>query len=293
MNGIIIADKPAGWTSHDVVAKLRNVLQIKRVGHGGTLDPIATGVLPIFIGRATRAAEFCVGADKEYVAGLKLGLVTDTQDITGNTISACEVSISAKELTDIIKCFLGNQKQIPPMYSAVKVGGKKLYEIARRGGDIERAPRDVFISDIELIEGDGSDFLLRIVCSKGTYIRTLCNDIGASLGCGGTMSSLRRIRAGSFTEDKAHTLEEMLDAVSAGETEKIIIPVDSVFSEFPAITLNEAEARKCKNGAPSYQTRTDLEGKYRFYGPNGEFLMLGEVKSGIIRTIKNFYEIRK
>ena len=288
-NGIVIADKPAGWTSHDVVAKLRGVFHIKRIGHGGTLDPMATGVLPIFIGRATRAAGFCENAEKEYIAGLRLGIVTDTHDVTGATLSACDALFSAGDVQAVIPRFLGAQKQIPPMYSAVKIGGKKLYESARRGLDVPRPPRDIFISGIDLLDGGGSEFSLRIICSKGTYIRTLCHDIGAALGCGGAMSSLRRTRAGVYTIDMAHTLEELLEAVSTGNAGKIIMPTDTIFSQYPAVELDEAESLKCKNGAPPRAGNLE-DGKYRFYGPGGEFLLLGEAISGKIKTIKSFFE---
>ena len=288
MNGIIIADKPSGWTSHDVVAKLRGALKIKRVGHGGTLDPMATGVLPVLVGCATRAADLITGAEKEYVTGLKLGLVTDTQDITGNVLSNNETSVTAEELAVAYTRFLGAQKQTPPMYSAVRHGGKKLYELARRGIEVPRQQRDVFISDIELLESEGNEFLLRVVCSKGTYIRTLCHDIGASLGCGGTMSSLRRTRAGAFAIDIAHTLDEVLDAISSGDAGKVILPIDSLFSEYPPISLAEKESQRFKNGAACSAGNT-ADGKYRFYSPDGEFLFLGEVKANGIRVIKGFY----
>jgi len=337
MNGIIIADKPAGWTSHDVVAKLRGALKIKRVGHGGTLDPMAIGVLPVFIGRATRAAEFLENAEKEYIAGLKLGIVTDTQDITGNILSENMDSVpldAATALSDVIPRFIGAQKQIPPMHSAIKQGGKKLYELARQGVEVPREPRDITISEIELLDvgspgiglgcrlsggvsggclssggldgrlsgdglggnlssdspgGSGNEFLLRVACSKGTYIRTLCHDIGTVLGCGGTMSSLQRTRAGIFTLGTAHTLDVILSAISSGEIENILMPVDSIFSAYPSATLNEATTRRCKNGV-RFRVEDTADGMYRFYGPDDEFLMLGEVGSGEIKMVKGFYE---
>ena len=288
MNGILIIDKPAGWTSHDVVAKLRGALKVKRVGHGGTLDPMATGVLPVFVGRATRAVEFCENSDKEYIAGLRLGLVTDTQDITGNTLSVCQAHITAKELSDVIPSYLGAQKQIPPMYSAIKIDGKKLYELARRGVEVQRQARDVYIYGIELLEGEVNDFLLKVACSKGTYIRALCHDIGAALGCGGTMSSLRRTKAGMFLIEEAYTLDEVLDAVLSGDLINCILPTDTIFSEYPSITLNEADSRKCINGAPCYLGNSS-EGIYRFYGPADEFLFLGEIKDAKITIIKSFF----
>jgi len=297
MNGIIIVDKPADWTSHDVVAKLRGALKIKRIGHGGTLDPMATGVLPVFVARATRAAEFCENAEKEYIASLRPGLVTDTQDTTGSTLRECEASISAEDISAVLPRFLGAQKQIPPMYSAIKLGGKKLYELARRGVEVPRPERDIFVSEIELLGGNESsnaggnegDYSLRIVCSKGTYIRTLCHDIGAALGCGGAMSSLRRIRAGTFTIDKAHTLDTILAAIADGSIDRHIIPVDSIFSVYPAATLSDAAVYKCKHGAPC-RAKNLADGKYRFYGPDNEFLLFGEMVSGIIKPIKGFFD---
>jgi len=286
MTGIIIVDKPAGWTSHDVVAKLRGALRIKRVGHGGTLDPMATGVLPVFVGRATRAASVCENAEKEYIAGLRLGVVTDTQDITGTVISQRDATVCREDLAAVLPEFLGAQTQTVPMYSAVKIGGKKLYEIARRGETVERPRREIFVPEIELLEGE--DFTLRVVCSKGTYIRTLCHDIGEKLGAGGCMSSLRRTRAGAFTIDMAHTLDEVLAAVSSGELDRVMRPIDTIFADLFAITLDPADTRKLSNGAPCDVTAAD--GKYRVYGPDGAFLALGEVCDGTLRVIKNFSE---
>ena len=318
INGIIIIDKPKGWTSHDVVAKLRGALKIKRVGHGGTLDPMATGVLPIFVGRATRAAEFSESADKEYIAGLMLGIVTDTQDTTGKTLRETDVDTTDAEVEAVLPRFLGASKQTPPMYSAIKQGGKKLYELARKGIEVHRPERDIFIADIEMLESKKSskgtahllevskgtayphpsssrtihllsdEYILRIACSKGTYIRTLCHDIGRALGCGAAMSSLRRTRAGAFTIDMAHTLESALDAVSQGELAKIIKPVDSMFPDYPAITLGEADSRRCKNGLPC-RDGVLADGRYRFYGPDNEFLLLGEVVGREMRIIKSFF----
>jgi len=288
LNGIIVIDKPAGWTSHDVVAKLRGILKEKRIGHGGTLDPIATGVLPVFIGNATRAAEFCENAEKEYIAGLKLGLVTDTQDITGKTIRSCEAHYSTAELSAIITAFIGKQLQIPPMYAAKKKDGKKLYELARRGVETDRPAREIIITELELLEGAGSEFALRVVCSKGTYIRALCHDIGLSLGCGGAMSSLRRIRAGRFNIEMAHTLGAVQDDAAKGSIEKVILQTDTIFSAYPSVELTGIEAEKCRNGAPC-QVAGLQNGTYRFYGPDGRFMLLGEVVGGYVRAIKRFF----
>ena len=261
---------------------------------------MATGVLPIFIGRATRIAEFCENAEKEYIAGIRLGLVTDTQDTTGSVIvinapspipdisGGRHTTVAPEELAAVIPRFLGAQKQLPPMYSAIKIGGKKLYELARRGEDVPREQRDIFISKIEILGGSGRDYTLRVACSKGTYIRTLCHDIGADLGCGGAMSSLRRTRAGTFTLEQARTLDEILDSISNDSIENMLIPVDSVFSEYPAITLNAAQTLKCKNGIPPPAPHLP-DGKYRFYGPDKEFLILGEIISGETKIAKTFF----
>jgi len=219
INGVLIIDKPTDWTSHDVVAKLRGALRIKRIGHGGTLDPMATGVLPIFIGQATQRSSTSTDADKEYIAGIKFGVVTDTQDITGKVLSENDASVTAQELKAIIPRFTGPQKQIPPMYSAKKQGGKKLYELARKNIEVEREPREIEIKEFELL----GDNLFRIKCSKGTYIRTLCHDIGTALGCGAAMSSLRRTMSGIYRIEDAVTLENALDLISKGEIEKCLI----------------------------------------------------------------------
>ena len=249
MDGILNIDKPAGWTSHDVVAKLRGILGVKRVGHGGTLDPMATGVLPVFVGRATRAVGHCENADKEYIATLKLGLVTDTQDTTGTTLSESEATVSAEELSEALNKFKGPQKQVPPMYSAIKIEGRKLYELARKGIEVSRPARDINIHAIELLEGEGADYIIRVACSKGTYIRTLCHDIGAALGCGAAMSALRRTRAGSFTAQTAITLETLIAAAASKlELAALLTPIDVMFAGYPQIKLDEEETRKYRHG---------------------------------------------
>lgn len=303
MNGIIIIDKPAGWTSHDIVAKLRGVLKEKRIGHGGTLDPMATGVLPVFIGRATRAVEFCESFDKEYIAGLRLGVVTDTQDTTGNVLSTSDVRVTKQDVEQAIQTFTGVQEQLPPMYSAVKIGGKKLYELARRGIEAERKPRQIRIDTIEVLgqscidhqaENEfhtETDFLLRVVCTKGTYIRTLCHDIGGFLGCGGTMSYLKRTRAGSFTLNSAVTLAAVEEAASKGKAESLIQPVDSLFSHCPSIQLDDQKKAKCLNGNDFSIDTPD--GLYRVYDINACFLMLGRAESGVMRTVKSFFNVER
>ncbi|MCL2819465.1 MAG: tRNA pseudouridine(55) synthase TruB [Oscillospiraceae bacterium] len=300
MNGIIIVDKPKDWTSHDVIAKLRGVLRQKRIGHGGTLDPMATGVLPVFIGRATRAAEFCENADKEYIAGLTLGIVTDTQDITGNVLDNKNISVTAEDLIAVLPQFTGAIKQIPPMFSAIKKDGKKLYELARKGMEIPRAARDIFISKLECDTGtvllsqcreNRPSVTLRIVCSKGTYIRTLCHDIGAALGCGGTLSSLRRTGAGVYTIETSHTMDDVIAAQLSDSVSEILLPTDSIFSNYPLIKISTEEAKKAKNGALCVTQAPVENGKYRVYAHDGEFLLLGEVTDNKIKTIKSFFEV--
>lgn len=282
-NGIIIIDKPAGWTSQDVAAKLRGVLHEKRIGHGGTLDPMATGVLPIFVGRATRAVEFFEHAEKEYVAGLRLGLVTNTQDITGEIEAEQPVQVTKEQLQTVLETFKGPQEQIPPMYSAVKIGGKKLYEMARQGKTVERKPRHIEILELELLDGEGRDFLIRVKCSKGTYIRTLCHDIGQELGCGGCMSSLRRTMAGCYDLSRAVTMEEVL----AGKTD--LLPVDSLFSHLPAVTVEKV--KPIYNGA-AVKVSGLPDGEYRVYAPDGTFLMLGRAEKEWLKTVKSFFEVK-
>ena len=289
-NGILIVDKPAGWTSQDVTAKLRGVFHERRVGHGGTLDPMATGVLPVFIGRATRAAEFMESAEKEYVAGLRLGLVTNTQDTSGETLCEQPVSVTREQLEAVLRRFTGPIEQIPPMYSAVKIGGRKLYELARKGQEIERTPRAVTIHELELLDGGGADWTLRVRCSKGTYVRTLCHDIGAALGCGGCMSSLRRTMAGRFPLDGALTMTQILDFAAQNDPQALLMPVDALFSQHPALIVTLQQAARVRNGAEVRDGQFP-DGMCRVYCETGEFLMLGEVRAHTLRTVKNFFEV--
>lgn len=291
MNGILIIDKPRDWTSHDVIGKLRGILKEKRIGHGGTLDPMATGVLPVFVGRATRAALFAESFDKEYIAGLRLGLVTDTQDITGTVLGGREYSITEEELVVTLKHFTGIQQQIPPMYSAVKIGGERLYKLARQGIEVERPPRTINISELEISGREDGDFLLRIICSKGTYVRTLCHDIGQKLSCGASMSSLRRIRAGCFEIEDAVTLEQVETAVQEGRADKLFIPVDSLFQEYPAFTADRDQEKKARNGA-AFWVGDAAEGYCRVYDADGGFLLLGMVFQGRVKTVKSFFEVK-
>ncbi|WP_369283174.1 tRNA pseudouridine(55) synthase TruB [Oscillibacter sp. GMB15532] len=284
-SGIIIIDKPMDWTSMDVCAKLRGILKEKRVGHGGTLDPMATGVLPVFVGQATRAVEFAEKGKKEYVAGLRLGLVTDTQDVTGTALERCEPAVSREMLVAVLPRFTGEILQIPPMYSAIKIGGKKLYDIARKGGEVERAPRPITIFELELLEQTGpAEFTLRCLCSKGTYIRTLCHDIGQALGCGGCMSSLRRTMAAGFTLSQAVSLEDVQERGAA-----LLMPTDTYFLEYPALHLStERQEHRCRNGNP-VDAAACPDGTVRVYGREGDFLCLSQARDGVLTSVKNFF----
>ncbi|MBQ6274589.1 MAG: tRNA pseudouridine(55) synthase TruB [Oscillospiraceae bacterium] len=289
MNGILLIDKPAGWTSSDVVAKLRGVLHERRIGHSGTLDPMATGLLVVFVGRGTRAVEFAESHEKRYLASLRPGLVTDTQDVTGTPIGGSPRALSDAELEDALRRFRGEIDQIPPMYSAIKVKGQKLYEIARRGGEVERKPRRVRIAELRLLGRDGEDVLLDVRCSKGTYIRTLCHDIGQALGCGACMSALRRLEAGDFSLEDAYTLEQVQRAADEGRAEELLLPVDRLFAAYPALCLSAAEERRLRVGAAL--SRPEAAGEYRVYAPDGAFLALGRLRDGDLRSIKSFFEV--
>ena len=289
MNGILLIDKPAGWTSSDVVAKLRGVLHERRIGHSGTLDPMATGLLVVFVGRATRAVEFAESHEKRYLASLRPGLVTDTQDVTGTPIGGSPRALSDAELEDVLRRFRGEIDQIPPMYSAIKVKGQKLYEIARRGGEVERKPRRVRIAELRFLGRDGEDVLLDVRCSKGTYIRTLCHDIGQALGCGACMSALRRLEAGDFSLEDAYTLEQVQRAADEGRAEELLLLVDRLFAAYPALCLSAAEERRLRVGAAL--SRPEAAGEYRVYAPDGAFLALGRLRDGELRSIKSFFEV--
>ena len=286
MNGIVIVDKPQGWTSQDVTARLRRVFNTRRIGHGGTLDPMATGVLPVFVDRATRGVEFFEHAEKIYEATLRLGLTTDTEDVTGTVLAQRDVGISEEEFLGILPQFRGKIQQIPPMYSALKVNGQKLCDLARKGKEVERQPREIEIFQLECLEFNGDTARLRVHCSKGTYIRTLCKDIGEALGCGGCMAALRRVQAGEYTIDEAVPLEELLESAAP---EKYLRPVDSMFRNYPAVTLTANQEKRCRNGGAFTLNLPD--GTYRAYAQSGEFLMLAKVESSIMSTIKSFWVV--
>ena len=284
-SGIVIIDKPADWTSMDVCAKLRGILKERRVGHGGTLDPMATGVLPVFVGSATRAVEFAEKSGKTYVAGLRLGLVTNTQDTTGETLEERPVTAGLRELEEVLPRFTGPIEQVPPMFAAIKIKGQKLYELARAGKEVERKPRPVTIHALEVLEQTGeADYRLLVRCSKGTYVRTLCHDIGAALGCGGCMSSLRRTEAAGFTIEQAVTIEEV-----QAQGEALLLPVDRFFAQYPAFRLTEERLeRLCRNGNP-LPAGDAAPGTYRVYAPGGTFLCLSRWEKGQLVSVKNFF----
>jgi len=286
MDGIIIIDKPAGWTSQDVTAKLRGVFQTRRIGHGGTLDPMATGVLPVFVGRATRGVEFFEHADKTYEAVLRLGITTDTEDITGEILEEKPVCVTEEDILVVLPQFRGEIQQIPPMYSAIKINGQKLCNLARKGREVVRPARTITIHALDFLGMEENKIRLRIHCSKGTYIRTLCKDIGQALGCGGCMESLRRISAGSYAEGDAIPLA---DVVASEDPGSLLRNVDTLFLQHPAVTLTEKQTLRCRNGNSFSVSYPD--GTYRAYDAAGAFLMLAKVEAGTMSTIKSFFEV--
>ena len=286
VNGILLLDKDEGWTSQDCVSKLRGILGERRIGHAGTLDPLATGLLVVLVGRATRAAAFAEAETKEYVAAFRPGIVTDTQDITGNVLRSSDVLPTEEDVRKALPRFTGEIEQIPPMYSAIKINGQKLCDVARRGGDVERTARRITIHSIDFLGQERGDYLLRIRCSKGTYIRTLCHDLGEYLGCGGCMAALRRTSAGIYGIEDAVPLQTLLDTQ---EPEKYLQTVDTMFSRYEAVTLSPNQETRCRNGNAFSLALPD--GTYRAYSRTGEFLMLAKVEDGVMSTIKSFFQV--
>ena len=286
MNGIVIIDKPEGWTSQDVTARLRRVFNTRRIGHGGTLDPMATGVLPVFVGRATRGVEFFEHAEKTYETVLRLGITTDTEDISGTVLSEQDAFVTGEQLEEVLQKFRGDILQVPPMYSALKINGQKLVDLARKGKTVERQPRPITIHELTLLSMEADGIRLRVRCSKGTYIRTLCKDIGEALGCGGCMASLRRVQAGEYTIDEAVPLAALLEETAP---EKYLRGVDTMFRQYAAVTLTEKQTLRCRNGN-AFSVKLN-DGTYRAYGPDGEFLMLAKMENGVMSTIKSFFDV--
>jgi len=286
MDGIVIVDKPQGWTSQDVTAKLRGVFQTRRIGHGGTLDPMATGVLPVFVGRATRGVEFFEHAEKTYETVLRLGITTDTEDITGTVLTERDAFVTKEQLEEVLTRFRGEILQVPPMYSALKINGQKLCDLARKGKEVERKPRPITIHELTLLGMEAEGIRLRVRCSKGTYIRTLCKDIGEALGCGGCMAALRRVSAGEYTVDEAVPLQMLIETSAP---EQYLRGVDTMFRNYPEVKLTANQEKRCRNGN-SFSV-TLAEGTYRAYGQTGEFLMLAKVEDGVMSTIKSFFAV--
>ena len=295
-NGVLIVNKPEGITSHDVVGKIRKLYGTRKVGHTGTLDPLATGVLVILLGRAAKAAEYLVADRKTYRAKLTLGITTDTEDITGKVITQSNDIPSLDAVMTACERFKGKIKQIPPMYSAIKVDGRKLYDLAREGIEVERKARDIEIFQLVCTPTENAnEYEILVECSSGTYIRTLCADIGASLGCGGVMSALHRVRAGGFDIDNSHTLEE-LGALEMSERYELLAPTESLFCELPSVKLPAFYEKLCRSGCEIYQNKIksnfDVGMRVRLQNANGEFFALGEVREyengTAIKSIKTF-----
>lgn len=295
MNGIICVNKPQDFTSFDVIAKLRGIMKIRRLGHGGTLDPMATGVLPVFVGTATKACDIMPDNTKSYCAGFRLGQTADTQDITGEVLTSSDMAVSREMLENIIPDFVGDILQLPPMYSAVQVNGQRLYDLARQGIEVERTPRQIYVDNLKLVEYDEitREGILEIFCGKGTYIRTIINDIGEKLGCGGIMTSLVRTSSGGFTLKECHTMEAIQQAVDENRLEELILPIERVFESLPKLHLNEVQTRMYKNGVKLDLTRvhhikSDVE-LYSVYGSDFGFIgtAFADHENGILRVAKN------
>ena len=292
MQGILIVDKPMDWTSFDVVAKLRGVLGTRKLGHSGTLDPMATGVLPVFCGGASKAVDLQLDHDKAYRAVLRLGQRTDTGDITGTVLETAPVTAGERELQAVLPQFVGKQMQVPPMYSAVKVGGQPLYKLAREGKTVERKARPIEIYSITYGGSPAeNEYVLEVTCSKGTYIRVLAEEIGAALGVPATLAALRRTQAGVFNLEQCHTLPEILAAAESGELETNgwVLPIETVFAPLPALYVNEGVKAHLLNGCPTSHYKA-ADGRYRTYDENGAFLGLATVEGGVLKVEKLFCE---
>ena len=293
INGVVAVYKPRGWTSFDVVAKLRGVLHTRKIGHGGTLDPMAEGVLPVFVGKATKACDILPDKQKGYIAGFRLGITTDTQDITGTELSRNEDDVSDDEVRACVNGFLGDSMHIPPLYSAVKIDGKRLYELAREGKTVERQPRPIHVDAIDVIDYDKNarSGHLTILCSKGTYVRTIIHDMGEQLGTGGVMTSLVRVYSGGLTIDDCMRIEEISSKVIEDGLDSVLTPLDRCFPDYPKVTLDEHCTKLYKNGV---KLRSDQVSRqpddriYRVYGVSG-FLGLGNFKGEEFCCFKNFF----
>ena len=292
MQGILIVDKPTDWTSFDVIAKLRGILGTRKLGHSGTLDPMATGVLPVFCGGASKAVDLQLDHTKAYRATLKLGAHTDTGDVTGTVLETAPVTAGEKELLEVLPHFVGPRMQTPPMYSAVKINGQPLYKLARQGMEVERKARPIEILSIQY-EGSPAEneYTLTVKCSKGTYIRVLLEEIAEAMGQKGTMSALRRVAAGVYTEADAHSLEEIQAAKNAGPEalQALMLPVESVFTSLPLLVADERVEQHLYNGCPTSRYPA-ADGRYRVRNAQGQFLGLANITGGVLRVEKLFVE---
>ena len=292
MQGILIVDKPTDWTSFDVIAKLRGILGTRKLGHSGTLDPMATGVLPVFCGGASKAVDLQLDHTKAYRATLKLGARTDTGDVTGTVLETAPVTAGEKELLEVLPRFVGPRMQTPPMYSEVKINGQPLYKLARQGMEVERKARPIEILSIQY-EGSPAEneYTLTVKCSKGTYIRVLLEEIAEAMGQKGTMSALRRVAAGVYTEADAHSLEEIQAAKNAGPEalQALMLPVESVFTSLPLLVADERVEQHLYNGCPTSRYPA-ADGRYRVRNAQGQFLGLANITGGVLRVEKLFVE---
>ena len=294
MTGIILLDKPKGITSFGAVARVRRICGEKKCGHTGTLDPMATGVLTVMLGGATRFCELLPSHDKAYVAAFRLGTVTDTLDITGKVLETREVNVTAEQVREKIKDFVGDISQLPPMYSAVSVNGQRLYDLARQGIEVERKAREVTVFSIDILSENEQtgEYEIAVECSSGTYIRTLIADLGEALGCGAVLTELRRTKANGFEISQAVTLERLEEKIKSGKLEEVLIPVDEALEEYPVITVSEAQAKRFRNGGELDLQRLrcpKMLGVYRIYDPEGKFIGLGEIGTGDSLTIKRVF----
>lgn len=297
-SGVINIYKEAGYTSHDVVAKLRGIFRQKKIGHTGTLDPQAQGVLPVCLGKATKLCDLLADHDKEYEAVLRLGVTTDTQDMEGTILKEEPVQVSEEEIRTCILSFQGDQMQVPPMYSALKVNGKKLYELAREGKVVERKARPVTFHQIEILWIDLPKVKIRVNCSKGTYIRTLCNDIGEKLGCGGCMEELLRTRVERFRISEALKLEEVQKAVDEGRADELLLSPDQLFDQYPAVQTTKEGDLLVHNGNRIFPDLLQEDAKekmsgaekcLRVYDSEHTFIGIFEKKDAQIVPVKMFY----
>lgn len=294
MTGIILLDKPKDITSFGAVARVRRICGEKKCGHTGTLDPMATGVLTIMLGGSTRFCELLPSHDKAYTAAFRLGTVTDTLDITGKVLETREVNVTAEQVREKIKDFIGDISQLPPMYSAVSVNGQRLYDLARQGIEVERKAREVTVFSIEILNENeqAGEYEIAVECSSGTYIRTLIADLGEALGCGAVLTELRRTKANGFDISQAVTLEKLEEAVKNGEIENVLIPVDKALEEYPVIKVTVAQAKRFRNGGELDLQRLKyprMLGIFRIYDPEDNFIGLGEIGTGDSLTVKRVF----